>query len=175
MALTSNQIVLYERCRALQFWADCFFISVERREIMSKVEKSVTIKAPVEKVFDYTDDPNSVPEWLPSLIETRDVTGSGVGMRYRWTYKMVGVRLEGESEVTEHIPSKRRVIQTKGGAVSTWVYTFEPHDGGTKLTLNIEYTIPVPVLGKLAEKLVLKRNEREAEMALVNIKDKMEG
>jgi len=30
------------------------------------------------------------------------------------------------------------------------------------------------VLGKLAEKLVLKRNEREADMALENVKDKME-
>jgi hypothetical protein len=29
--------------------------------------------------------------------------------------------------------------------------------------------------GKLAEKLVLKRNEREADMAMENVKEKMEG
>ena len=43
------------------------------------------------------------------------------------------------------------------------------------MKLEIEYTIPVPVLGKLAEKIVLKRNEREADLALINIKEKMEG
>ena len=87
---------------------------------------------------------------------------------------MAGVPLNGESTVTEHIPNERRVTDSKGGVLSTWTYTFEPHDGGTKLDIEIEYTIPVPVLGKLAEKLVLKRNEREADTAMENIKYKME-
>jgi hypothetical protein len=39
----------------------------------------------------------------------------------------------------------------------------------------VEYTIPIPVLGKLAERLVLKRNEREASMWLENVKERMEG
>ncbi len=43
------------------------------------------------------------------------------------------------------------------------------------MKLDIEYTIPIPVLGKLAEKLVLRRNEREADLAMANIKDKFEG
>ena len=88
---------------------------------------------------------------------------------------MVGVRLEGETTVTEHIPNERRVIQTKGGVISTWTFTLKPHDGGTKLKMDIDYTIPIPVLGKLAEKLVLRRNEREADLAMASIKDKMEG
>jgi len=40
---------------------------------------------------------------------------------------------------------------------------------------NPEYTIPIPVLGKLAEALVLRQNEREADLAMANIKDRMEG
>ena len=88
---------------------------------------------------------------------------------------MAGVFLEGETTVTEHIQNKRRVTQIKGGVNSTWVFNFETQDGGTMMELEIEYTIPVPVLGKLAEKIVLKRNEREADLAMANIKDKMEG
>jgi uncharacterized membrane protein len=87
---------------------------------------------------------------------------------------MVGVRLEGETEITEDIPNKRRATETKGGVNSSWTYSFEPHEGGTKFNLVVDYSIPVPVLGKLAEKLVLKRNEREADLAMANIKDKME-
>ena len=44
-----------------------------------------------------------------------------------------------------------------------------------KPLVNVDYTIPVPVLGKLAEKLVLKRNERESDMNAQNIKEQMEG
>jgi len=66
------------------------------------------------------------------------------------------------------------VTQPKGGIRSTWTFTFEPQDGGTKLTIKVDYTVPVPVLGKLAEAIVLKQNEREAALALSNIKERME-
>jgi len=142
---------------------------------MPKVERSIIINAPVEKVFAYIEDPMNQLEWLPSLMEVKDVTGQGVGTHFRWTYKMAGLRFEGESTLTEHVPHERLVAQSKGGIVSTFTWTFEPHDGGTKLNLVVEYTVPVPVLGKLAEALVLKQNEREADLAMANIKARLEG
>ncbi len=142
---------------------------------MAKLERSITINAPVEKVFDYVDDPVTQLEWLPSMMEVKDVSGSGVGKHFTWKYKMAGILLKGETTTTEHIPNERIVTQGKGGATSTWIFNFETHDGGTMLELTIEYTIPIPVLGKLAEKIVLKRNEREADLAMANIKEKMEG
>ena len=142
---------------------------------MPRTSRSAIINAPVDKVFAYIDDPMNAPEWNPTLMEVTEVTGSGVGQHYRWRAKMAGVPLNGETTVTEHIPNERRVIEGKGGVNVNWIFTFEPHDGGTKFGIDIEYTIPVPVLGKLAEKLVLKRNERAADMGMENIKDKMEG
>ena len=142
---------------------------------MAKIERSITINAPVEKVFAYVDDPMSQLEYLPSIVEVKDVTGHGVGAHYRWTYKMAGLRFEGESTMTEYIPNERMVVQSKGGIVSTWSWTFTPEDGGTKVNLTVEYTIPVPVLGKLGEALVLKQNEREADQVMANIKAKLEG
>jgi uncharacterized membrane protein len=142
---------------------------------MAKVSRSVIINGAVDKVFAYVAEPTNLAEWIPSIMEVTDVTGSGVGQHYRWRYKMAGVPLKGETTVIEQIPNERRVTDSKGGVISTWTLTFEPHDGGTKFGIDIEYTVPVPVLGKLAEKLVLKRNEREADMAMDNVKEKMEG
>ena len=142
---------------------------------MARVEKTVTINAPVEQVFAYLDDPMTNVEWLPGVMEIRDVTGKGVGRHFGWTYKMAGLRFEGESTVTEHISNERLVVEAKGGIGSTWTWSFEAHDGGTKLNLVVEHTVPVPVLGKLAEALVLRQNEREADLAMANIKAKMEG
>ena len=144
---------------------------------MAKVERSIIINAPVEKVFAYIEDPTLNPEWLPSVMEVKDVTltEEGVGSHFRWVYKLAGLLFEGESTTTEHIPNRRIVTQSKGGIVSTWTWTVQPHDGGTKANLVVEYTIPVPVLGKLAEPLVLRLNEREADLAMANIKARMEG
>lgn len=141
---------------------------------MARIERSVTINAPVEKVFAYIENPMNQLEWFPGLTEVKDVTGEGVGSRHRFTYKMVGLRLEGESTTTEYIPNKRIVTQSKGGILSTWTWTLTPEDGETKLTVEVEYSIPVPVVGKVAEAVVLKWNEREADLAAANIKAKME-
>ena len=142
---------------------------------MVKVERSILINAPVEKVFSYISDPNNELESIPSITDIRDVTGEGVGRKWGWSYKMVGFNLKGESEVTEYIPNQRLVTKSKGGIVSTWTYTFNPENGGTRMNVVVEYTIPIPVLGKVGERMVLNRTEREADLAMTNTKESLEG
>jgi len=141
---------------------------------MPIVNSSINISAPVEKVFAYVTDPLTSPEWVVGMTEVTDVTGSGVGQHFHWKYNMLGVPLRGEGTVREQVPNERRVTEGKGGITSTWTLTFAPHEGGTKLDLELDYTIPVPVLGKLAEKLVFKRHQREAAMSMENIKERLE-
>jgi len=142
---------------------------------MAKTVKSITINAPVEKVFDYISEPTNLPEIWPSLVEVKDVQKlpSG-GTRNRWVYKMAGIRLEGTSEETEYVPNQRIVSKTKGGVESTQTWMFQPEAGGTKVTLEVEYTVPIPVLGKLAEAIIVKMNEHEGELILANLKARME-
>jgi uncharacterized membrane protein len=144
-------------------------------EAMPTINNSINMNAPVEKVFAYVEDPMNLTEWMVSISDVTDVTGSGVGQRYHWKYKMAGVPLHGETTVTEQVPNERSVTESKGGVTSTIRFTYAPHEDGTKLDLEVDYTIPVPVLGKLAEKLVHKRNQREANMWMENIKERMEG
>jgi len=141
---------------------------------MAKVEQSITIKAPVEKVFSYLCDPMNQLEWLPSMTDVRDITGEGVGQKFGWTYKMMGVSFKGETEVVESVGSERRVIKSTGGIQSTWTWTTKSENGNTLVNLTVEYTIPVPVLGKVAERMVLRQNEREAALAMTNIKERLE-
>ena len=143
---------------------------------MAIVEKSIEIDAPVERVFSYLEESESNVEWLPGMMEVKEVekTENHVGTHFRWTYKMAGLRFQGETTVMEHVANQKIVTQTKGGIRSTWTFTFQQQGDGTKLTIKVDYTVPVPVLGKLAEALVLKQNEREAALALSNIKERME-
>jgi uncharacterized membrane protein len=141
---------------------------------MAKIHKSIDVKAPAEKVFSYLDDPTNSPEWITNMIEVHDVTGSGVGKHFNWVWKMAGIHFKGESTNTEYIPNKRIVLKSKGGIDATWDFKVETQKNATILDLDVDYTVPVPVLGKLAEKLILKRNERDLEMALMNFKEKLE-
>ena len=142
---------------------------------MAKVKKTITINAPVEKVFGYVSEPTNLPEIWPSLVEVKDVQRlPNGGTSNRWVYKMAGIRLEGTSEDTEYVPNQRRVAKTKGGVQSTQTWTFQPEAGGTKVTFEVEYTVPIPVLGKLAEAVIVKMNEHEGDLLLDNLKARME-
>jgi hypothetical protein len=125
-------------------------------------------------VFAYVDDPMTLVEWLPSMIEIRNVIGTGAGQQQEWTYKMVGLLLRGQATVVEHVSHQSAVHQTIGMISSNFGYAVEPLEEGSVLTLEVEYSVPIPVLGKLAEHIVLRRNEREFQMALENVKETLE-
>ncbi len=142
---------------------------------MAKLERTITINAPVEKVFAYITDSTNEREFVPSITDIRNIQGEGVGKTYDWTYKMVGIPLRGKSKVVEYKPNERYVSKSSGGVVSTWTWMFRSEAGGTQMNLVIEYMIPVPVLGIFGERLVLRQTEREADLAMATIKDRLQG
>jgi hypothetical protein len=141
---------------------------------MASWKNSVAIAAPADRVFAYVDDPMNLPIWLPTMVEVRDVIGTGAGQQFEWTSRMAGSLLRGQSTVIEHVPNVHGLHQSIGMVNSTFGYTVEPHEDGASLTVEIQYLVPVPVLGKLAERVLLRRNAREFEVGIVTIKDVLE-
>jgi uncharacterized membrane protein len=142
---------------------------------METIRKSIIINAPVENVYNYLADHANEPEWIPSMIEVKDYTGPNVGDHFKWKYKMAGIVLEGKTNIVQRVPNKKMVSVSEGGANSTWTFIMGPSSNGTLLELTIEYQVPIPVIGKIAEKVVLKRNDRETQLAMENIKEILEG
>jgi len=142
---------------------------------MAKITREIHINAPVEKVFEYHSNPMNQPEYWPSMLEVKDLEEQpGGGRNYKWIYKMAGIRLEGSTETTEFVENERIATKSSGGVESRFVYAYKPEGDGTRLTMELEYVVPVPVLGKLAEAFILKTNEREADTVLGNLKDRLE-
>ncbi len=142
---------------------------------MAKVERTITINAPVEKVCKYLSEPTYALEYVPSMTDIRNIKGEGVGRTYDWTYKMLGISFSGKTEVVEYTSNERYVTKSGGGIVSTWTYSFKAEAGGTQMNLVVDFTIPIPVLGKFAERLVRRQTEREADLAMATLKDRLEG
>jgi len=138
---------------------------------MITIGNAVTINAPVEKIFNYISIPNNLPEFWPSLMEITDVQSLPKGgYKARYVYKMVGISFQGTGEYTEIVPNKSLVIVTKGGISSVLTWAFRSQTDRTRVTLTINYEIPVSLLSKLAEAVVKKMNENELILMLENIR-----
>lgn len=141
---------------------------------MSKIQRTEVVKADLETCFDFIADPEKAPIFVSSLhsITPVSVEPRGVGNKWDWEYDMFGVPLKGSAECIEYDKPNKYVWKSTGSVDSTWTYTFKKVDGGTELSLEIEYEVPGAVLvGKITDKLMVEKlNEHEADNAFKNLK-----
>jgi uncharacterized membrane protein len=142
--------------------------------IMVKAEANIIINAPVEKVYSFLLDTEKLPDWLPLLMEVHDIKGKGIGQKYKWTYKFIGIKFEGMNEIVELVPNKKAVTKSTAGIDSVWTYNLSQKGKDTQVDLLVEYTIPVPVIGKFAESFVVKQGTRDIKHALETLKHVVE-
>ena len=136
---------------------------------MTKIEKETIVNAPIKKFFSYINEPSNWPEFWPSLMEITGVQSlPNGGYRASWVYKMAGILFKGTGKYTDVVPNKWLVIKTKGGVSSTIIWTFRSWGNRTKVFLTIEYKVPIPLLGKLAEAIVGKMNDQEADLIMAH-------
>ncbi len=142
---------------------------------MHKIKNEITLNASVERVFNYIYEPSNWPEFWPSLIEISDIqTLPNGGYSARYEYKMAGMRLKGKGEYTDYMPNNWIVVNTNGGINSKFTFTFRDIKESnqikkTRVTLTIEYDIPIPLLGKLAEIVISRMNEQDISLLLSNL------
>ena len=141
---------------------------------MVKSELSVTINVPPEKIFARISEPMNAIEDIPNVIEVKDITGQGAGMSYKLVYKMAGVQLSLDCTFVEYSPNERVTIQIKGAMNATQTYEVKSLNTGSQLLVTAEYEIPIPLVGKIAEALLKKHNEREWQAILDNLKARLE-
>jgi len=143
---------------------------------MKQIKRTIQIKAPVQRVYEFLTQPTNLLSIWPNMVSVSNVVASKGGSHdFDWEYRMVGFHFKGHATTEEAQPGKIARIRNEGGIPSTFLWTYEGLDGaGTRLTLDVQYTIPAPVIGKIAEALVARINERDADTMLAHLKDVME-
>jgi hypothetical protein len=102
------------------------------------------------------------------------VAKPGGASDFDWVFKMAGVQFKGHTKVEEAV-SGRLARFRNDGIPSTFRWTYSGLDGsGTRLDLEVEYTMPTSVIGKITEAIVAKINDRDLDTMLSNLKDVME-
>jgi hypothetical protein len=140
---------------------------------MTRVAASVDIKASLESVWAYASDWRYWDEWWDSASGFRPTTQAtrGNGARYAYRAWVAGLTLNLEAEIHDFVEKVGwRAVGTKGVPHRTqWV--FETAGGMTRLTYILEYSLPVPVLGGLLDRMLMRSGwQRRLEASLGNLK-----
>jgi carbon monoxide dehydrogenase subunit G len=143
---------------------------------MVKVESSVLVNQPIEKVFEFVTTPENDAQWYIG-VESRDHTPgepAGVGSTSMSELRFMGVSVTVEWEVVEYeAPNKISVKTTKGPVSVKAGYTFEAVAAGqTKVSVKGE--ADVGSLFKVAEPLVERMAQRQWDASFENLKDVLE-
>ncbi len=139
-----------------------------------RVEHSVVINRPVEEVFQFMSDPRNNEQWQSMIVDTKGVEGPvGVGSKWQHTVSFLGRKFEPTFELTELEPNRRSAVRSAGGPVpfhGSW--TFEPVDGGTRVSWVLEGE-PGGFF-RLAEPLVERAARRQTASDFATLKDLLE-
>ena len=107
-----------------------------------RLQKTVVVDKPLDKVFGYLSDFTTTTEWDPGTVTTVNLHGGGgVGTTYLNTSTFLGRETQLTYVVRELVPGER--IQLRGEnktVIAVDTMTFRGVDGGTEVTYTAEFT-----------------------------------
>lgn len=107
---------------------------------MIRIESSIQISQPRDRVFDFLTDVDNLPKWQTGVIQSKRLTEGSVraGFQFEETAKVGPWRLHTICTVTDIKAGERFAFQAKSSGPLDYEGSFDlqPVAGGTRLTLN---------------------------------------
>ena len=142
---------------------------------MARIEDSVDIGRPPDRVFAYTTDASTWPKWQ-SIIPQAEQTSPGavaVGTAFRGKVHMMGLTMKWTAKATECEPAKKCGKDITSMAMLVGQHnTYSPVAGGTRFT--ILYDLRVRGVFKLLSPMLVSAMRKELKKSLGNLKGVME-
>jgi len=124
---------------------------------MTKIEKSVIIRAPLKKGYAFAKDWRNLKRYFVYVHEVKPTTEKtlGEGARLSLRVKFLGRMMGSEWEGTEHIENVGWTFNaTLMGITAVKRWRFAPVDNSTRVTFTMEYK--PPLLLKIMDMLLIK-------------------
>ena len=119
------------------------------------IVKTTECDAPLDLSFDYVADYRNVPEWLFG-VQTFEPVGDldhGLGAVFDGAMHL-GVTLKSRIEVNEWVDNRLIGFDSIKGFKNSSRWSFEPWDGGTRITAEVSYSLPFGPAGKALGKVI---------------------
>ena len=138
---------------------------------MARMEESVIVKCPVERVFAYTTEARNWPKWHATMPEAEQTSKGkvGIGTTFKGKSRMVGQTSDWTAESTEYAQNRNwgKVI-TSGSIVIDDRLMFDSTESGTEFTMT--YDVKVSGLLKLASPVIVSSMRKQLKQDLINLK-----
>ncbi len=115
------------------------------------------INAPVEVVWKFWSDLDSMPLWMTWIesVKTVDKETSTLPDLTEWTLAANGFRFKWKAQITERIEAQKLEWKSVGGLPTTGVVRFYPEENSkTVVKLKISYELP-KILARLMKENIL--------------------
>jgi carbon monoxide dehydrogenase subunit G len=143
-----------------------------------KVERTVEIAAPPQRVYDVVMDPARLEEWVTIHHHLEDAPNGRLkkGSKLTQSLKLAGKKFKVRWTVVENDPCVRVVWEGRGPVAShaRVVYAFEGNGDGTTFSYLNEYDLPGGALGRMATRAVSRVTQKELEGSLQRLKSLVE-
>jgi uncharacterized membrane protein len=141
---------------------------------MAHLTMTQHLEAPIERVFDLYIDVQRWPEWMPGLLEIKEVTGplDRAGSKVREISRWLGRTMDSWDEVVEaERPHLVKMSSQLEGAKTTMTLRLTPGGKGTEAEIEFDYAMPAGFFSQIADRLfVEKAAQRTSRHALENFK-----
>jgi uncharacterized protein YndB with AHSA1/START domain len=144
-----------------------------------RVERSIELKAPPDRVYDVVMDPRRLEEWVTIHVGLKSAPNGELerGSELVQCLKLAGRRFDVHWDVVEADRPKRVVWEGRGPVHSRAkvVYELRPGDDNrTAFSYVNEYSLPGGPLGRIAGGALRGVAERESERTLERLKGLVE-
>jgi hypothetical protein len=142
---------------------------------MERIEKCVTINAPVYAIFGFISEPFNFMRICPGMIEVTDVCHLRSGGRnFRCVSKMADARIHYANECIEYVVNRSITHKFSDGMRGGIRWLLEAEKERTQVTVRVEYEIPPSLLKRHTPNTIVRQNELEIEILLSNLKTVVE-
>ncbi len=143
---------------------------------MPYVETTIEIKAPAKKIYELAKDMESYPDFMPDVETVKILERRGNETVTRWKTLVEEAPIEW-TEVDVFDDGKTRIdYRLIEGDLDKFegAWTFEEHNGVTRVVLGVDYDFGVPTLAELIGPILQKKVEENSQMMLRALKERCE-
>ncbi len=130
---------------------------------MYTLERAQFIPLPVDDVWEFFSEPRNLDAMTPPFLRFEILSGADTPMfagqiiEYRIQI-LPGVKQRWITEITQCEDGRRFVDEQRVGPYRLWhhLHTFDPVDGGVRMTDRVNYILPFGPLGRLTHSLFVR-------------------
>jgi carbon monoxide dehydrogenase subunit G len=144
---------------------------------MARLEHSVFIDASIDQVEAVLYDGSRLAEWVGGVQQAQpDSVFPQPGGTVQLVYSVAGLSFPVTLSSVEVNPGHSATTRFEGAINGSNVWTFQPEDGGTRVTCVFEYDLPGGQIGQAVDRMVFeKQNAANLERGLNALKALVEG